>query len=146
MIKVEELKKCKKANDELIMAVKAYLTEHFPDSCDCTDIEDNVELEVDSISYGISEIEDSGWTDEGKYSYSDKTYQLVSYDKNIGYVCDKSIIDRFNLFINQGMSRSGSYFTDYDYQYNSPTVQVGIIERIPEKVIKAHDEVKLVKK
>lgn len=146
MITVKELKKCKKAGDKLIAEVKVYLTENFPDSYDCTDMEDNVELEVDGISYGILEIEDSGWTDEGKYSYSDKMYQLVSFDKDIGYVCEKSIIDRFDLFINQGMSRSGSYFTDYNYQYDAPTVQIATIERVPEKVIKAHDEVKFISK
>lgn len=146
MITVEELKKCKKASDELVMAVKVYLTENFPDSYDCSNIEDNVELEIDGVSYGILETEDSGWTDEGKYSYSDKTYQLVSFDKAFGYVCDKSIIDRFDLFINQGMSRSGSYFTDYNYQYDSPTVQIAIIERVPEKIIKAHEEVNFINK
>lgn len=147
MITVRELKKCKKASDELIETIKQYLNEKFPDKYDCPDMEDNFELEIDGVSYGILEEDESDWTDEGKYSYADKTYQLVSYDKNVSeYICDESIVDKYDLFINQCFSRSGSYFTDYYYQYNSPTVQVATIERVPEKVIKAHDEVKFISK
>lgn len=29
----------------------------------------------------------------------------------------------------------------YGYQYNSLTVQIATIERVPEKIIRAHDEV-----
>lgn len=147
MITVDELKECKKASEELIETIKEYLNTKFPDKYDCPDMEENFELEIEGIAYGILEAEESDWTDEGKYSYSDKTYQLVSYDKNISeYICDESIIDKYDLFINQSFSRSGSYFTDYDYQYDSPTVQIAIIERVPEKVIKEHDEVKFISK
>lgn len=110
-------------------------------------MEDNFELEIDGIAYGILKEDESEWTDEGKYSYADKTYQLVSYDKNkSNYICDENMIAKYDLFINQSFSRSGSYFSDYDYQYDSPTVQIATIERIPEKVIKAHDEVKFISK
>lgn len=147
MITVKELKKCKKASSELVETIKQYLKEKFSDEYDCPDMEDNFELEIDGVSYGILEEDGSDWTDEGKYSYADKTYQLVSYDKNVsGYICDDSIIDKYDLFITQSFSRSGSYFTDYYYQYDSPTVQVATIERVPEKVIKAHDEVKFISK
>lgn len=145
MITVKELKKCKKASEELIETVKQYLKENFPDEYDCPDMEDNFKLEIDGVAYGILEEDKSDWTDEGKYSYADKTYQLVSYDKSkSNYICD--IIAKYNLFINQSFSRSGSYFTDYNYQYNSPTVLIATIEKVPEKVIKAHDEVKFVSK
>lgn len=110
-------------------------------------MEDSFELEIDGVSYGIMEVYESDWTDEGKYSYADKTYQLVSYNKNVSeYICTESIIDKYDLFINQSFSRSGSYFSDYDYQYDAPTIQIATIERVPEKVIKAHDEVKFVSK
>lgn len=147
MITVKELKKCKKASEGLIEIIKKYLNEKFPDKYDCTDMEDNFELEIDGVSYGIMEVYKSDWTDEGKYSYADKTYQLVSYDKNVSeYICTESIIDKYDLFINQSFSRSGSYFSDYDYQYDSPTIQIATIESVPEKVIKAHDEVKFISK
>lgn len=82
MITVKELKKCKKASDELIETIKQYLNEKFPDEYDCPDMEDNFALEIDGVSYGIREEDESDWIDEGKYSYADKTYQLVSYDKS----------------------------------------------------------------
>lgn len=147
MITVSELKKCKKASDELIETIKQYLKEKFPDEYDCPAMEDNFELEIDGMAYSILEKNESEWTDEGKYSCADKTYQLVSYDKNkSNYICDENMIAKYDLFINQSFSRSGSYFSDYNYQYNSPTVQVAVIERIPEKVIKAHDEVRFISK
>lgn len=147
MITVKELKKCNKVSDQLLMAIKQYINKKFPDKYDCPDMEDNFELEIDGVLYGILESYKSEWTDEGKYSYADKTYQLVSYDKNVSeYICDESIINKYDLFINQSFSRSGSYFTDYDYQYDSPTVRIATIEKVPEKVIKAHDEVKFISK
>lgn len=147
MITVKELKKCKKASNELVETIKQYLKEKFPNKYDCPDMEGNFELEIDGVTYGILEKDKSEWTDDGKYSYADKTYQLVSYDRNVTeYICTESIIDKYDLFINQSFSRSGSYFTDYNYQYDSPTVQIATIERVPEKVIKAHDEVRFISK
>lgn len=147
MITVKELKKCKKASNELVETIKQYLKEKFPNKYDCPDMEGNFELEIDGVTYGILEKDKSEWTDDGKDSYADKTYQLVSYDRNVTeYICTESIIDKYDLFINQSFSRSGSYFTDYNYQYDSPTVQIATIERVPEKVIKAHDEVRFISK
>lgn len=147
MITIKELEKCKKASEELVVSIKQYLKEKFPDEYDCPDMADNFELEIDGVSYGVMEEDESEWIDEGKCSYSDKTYQLVSYDKNISeYICDESIINKFDLFINQNFSRSGSYFSDYDYQYYSPTIQIAIIDKVPEKVIKEHNEVKFISK
>ena len=93
--------------------------------------------------YGFVEFEDEPWKDGGKYSYSSSTYQLVSYDQNISdYPCTESIIDDFNLFSTINMSRSGSYFTDYYYDYDLPYYSKYNLNLVPEVIIPEHFELK----
>ena len=88
-------------------------------------------------------VEEGDWDDEGKYQYQYNLYQLASFDKDVkNYLCDKSLIDKYNLFVGQCVTRCGSYFSDY-YEYDKPDVSVAYVEHIPEVVIPAHDEVKL---
>lgn len=148
MITVEELKNCKNASDELIKAVKNRINEVCGNYDEHNHIEDDFGFdECDGTSYDVYLVEESSWDDQGKYQYQDITYQLVSYDKNVcGYVCDKSIVDRFNLFICLPVTRSGSYFSEYYYEYMKPTIQIAEIEYVPVKVIPAHDEVRFIDK
>ena len=147
MVTVEELRKCKKADAELIQAVKNRINEICSDYDERNHIEDGFGFENRGVCYDVKEGEESEWTDEGKYQYQDITYQLVSYDKNIeDYPNEESIIDRFDLFIILSVTRSGSYFTDYYYTYDKPTIQTATLVHIPEKIIPAHDEVRFVKK
>ena len=53
------------------------------------------------------EVEDQGWEDEGKYSFGSKIFQ-----------------DKDGKFWKVGANRSGSYFTDYDYNYNTEIFEV----------------------
>ena len=94
-------------------------------------LEDNY-VEVNGITYGTTDCEYSGWEDGGKYQYQDETGRLCSYDE------EWNILEKFDIYIDQGVSRSGSYFSDYDYEYIN--MNAYMIEKIlvPEKVIPAH--------
>lgn len=145
MITVEELKECKHASDELVNAVKNSMDNIWGDFCEHNWMEDGFGVEHDGISYSVIEVDESSWDDEGKYQYQNITYQLVSYNPAIeSYPCDESIIDKYNLFFDLPVTRSGSYFSDYFYEYDKPVISRGTIEDIPEKVIPAHEEVKFV--
>ena len=145
MISVEELKQCKCATEDLIKAVNDRIAEICTEGSERKPIEhEGFGFTYNGISYNVVELEDSGWEDEGKYQYSDTTYQLVSFDKEVkAWPCDESIIDRYDLFLNIGITRSGSYYSDYWYAYDSPTVSIAKLKRIPEQIIPAHDEVEM---
>lgn len=146
MITVEELKECKHASDELVDAVKNSIDNIWKGYSEHNWLEDGFRVEHDGISYSVIEVDESSWDDEGKYQYQDITYQLVSYNREIeSYPCDESIIDKYDLFFDLPVTRSGSYFSDYLYEYDRPVISRGIIEHIPVKIIPAHEEVKMVK-
>lgn len=99
---------------------------------------------LENIRLSVVEIETTKWEDEGKYQYSCTTYQLVLYDSILyNYPCDKNIVEEFNLYFNLPITRSGSYFSDYDYNYDRPIVLQKKTIHVPEKIIPAHDEVKM---
>lgn len=145
MITVEELKECKHASDELVEVVKNGIDNIWDSFCEHNWLEDGFGVEHDGISYSVIEVDESSWDDEGKYQYQNITYQLASYNPAIeSYPCDESIIDKYNLFFDLPVTRSGSYFSDYFYEYSKPVISRGTIEHIPVKIIPAHEEVKFV--
>lgn len=147
MVKPEELKTYKNASMDILKEVKDRINQVCSGYDEHNNLEDGFGFELNGVSYDVIEDGSSEWTDEGKYQFQDITYQLVSFDKSVlSYPCDKSITDKFDLFINLPVTRSGSYFTDYNYSYDKPVVYIAEIEHVPEKVIPAHDEVRMAKK
>ena len=128
-----------------MQTVKNGINNIWKDYCERNWLEYGFYVEHDGISYSVIEVDESSWDDEGKYQYQNITYQLVSYNPEIeSYPCDESIIDKYNLFFDLPVTRSGSYFSDYFYEYNKPVIRRGTIEHIPVKIIPAHEEVKFV--
>lgn len=145
MMTVEELKEYKYASDELVEVIKNGIDNIWGSYCEHNWMEDGFGVEHDGVSYSVIEVDESSWDDEGKYQYQNITYQLVSYNPEIeSYPCDESIIDKYNLFFDLPVTRSGSYFSDYFYEYDKPVISRGTIEHIPVKIIPAHEEVKFV--
>lgn len=144
MITVEEFKKCKKATKELVEIIKNRIDESCSDYDYGNYLEDDFAFENDNIAYGLWQLEETPWEDDGrgKYYSHTLTYQLVSYDKNIrGYACNDNIIDRYNLFISCTETRTGSYYSEWNYIYDKPVVQIAKIKHVPMQVIPAHDEI-----
>lgn len=142
MITIEELKQCKNATEDLIEVVRKRIGEVCSDYGEHNYLGDDFGFEYNGVCYDVIEKEKSSWDDEGKYQYQDITYQLVSFDRDIkSYPCEQSIIDKFDLFLVLVVERSGSYFSDYNYTYDKPSIQIVNIEHVSEKIIPAHDEI-----
>lgn len=96
------------------------------------------EYESDGKRYGFYEMDDDGWDDEGKYQYKTEKGKLVQFKGEEGYETEKE----FNFGVSRVVQRSGSYFSDYYYEYEK--WEPFIIEEVyvPEVVIPAHTELK----
>ena len=90
----------------------------------------------DYIIYGFKEIGDDNWEDEGKYQYRIEQGKLIEMDENY------KEIQSFNYGVSRSVQRNGSYFTDYNYEYE-PYEFFELKEvLIPEVIIPAHMETK----
>ena len=140
-MKVEEIKKLIMPSEELINELKRIIEDRY-ESCSEYSICDNgLIFEFNGINYGLIEVGEQPVTDEGKYQYGEETYQFVEFDKTItSYPCEKYIIKKFNLFVDEEWSRSGSYFSDYYYEYEKPSLFSYEVTIVPEVVIPEHEE------
>ena len=86
--------------------------------------------------YGFKDVGDDNWDDQGKYQYKTEQGQLIEMDKKYNE------IQSFNFGISRSVQRNGSYFTDYNYDYE-PYDMFEIKEvLVPEVIIPAHMESK----
>jgi len=82
--------------------------------------------------YGFKDVGDDNWDDEGKYQYKTEQGQLIEMDG------DYQEVQSFNFGISRSVQRNGSYFTDYNYDYE-PYEMFEIKEvLVPEVIIPAH--------
>lgn len=138
---VEEFNTYKEIPDGIEEAIKKEIKKQWDDERNI--LECDFYVDVNGVGYAFVSIEEGDWEDDGKYSFSTDYFQLVSFDcKEIKYPCYKNIIDKLNFFVSVGASRTGSYYTDYYYNYDEPEYFKGYIKHIKEVVIPAHDEVK----
>ena len=147
MFTVNDVKNFKHIPADLLEVVKNKL-EMWPDYNENDKIErGEMDIKKDGVSYGYLYIDESSCDDEGKYQFQNITYQLVAYNpthSEYSYPCDSNITDKFDLILTVPVTRSGSYFSDYTYYYDKPNLSIVEIENIPEQVIPAHEEVKIV--
>lgn len=99
---------------------------------------EDLSVEVDGIAYGVTEHMIDKWDDEGKYQFTTEHGTLCSYDENY------KVVDSFPIFLERGITRSGSYFSDYNYDYDD--IQVYELHKVtvPEQIIPEHTETKRV--
>lgn len=147
MFTIDDVKKFKHVSDDLLEVVKRKL-KMWPDYNENDRIErGEMDFEKDGVSYGYLYIDESSWDDEGKYQFQNIIYQLAAYDSTnseYSYPCDSNITDKFDLILTVPVTRSGSYFSDYTYYYDKPNLSIVETENIPERIIPAHEEVKIV--
>ena len=112
-------------SDELIKAVKDYC-DNITDEKDLEDI-DYLIFNSDKYYFGVIENED--WsTDNGKYESKIITGQLM---------CSKSK-GKYNLFTQQLLCRTGSYYSNYCYMNETPELFIMEEEYVEEVIIPAH--------
>lgn len=85
--------------------------------------------EVNGVNYGISVLDEGNWDDGGKYQYKTDIGVLCEYDK------DWNIVKMYDIAVTSQATRSGSYFSDYYYEYEPLTVNKIIKKVIPKQII-----------
>ena len=81
------------------------------------------EVELDGVKYYLSEKENEGWKSEGKWETNYYIYELVCNDGNK--------TNPTGIFIGQGRSRSGSYYSEYYYEFEN----LEIVEQVEETIV-----------
>ena len=139
-IEIEELKRLKEVNQDLLDIVNANLEEFNKKRDDEKDPLERFEFHLENIGFAFINRYESSWEDEGKYQYQELIGQLVAWDLNVEkYPCDKSIVERYNLFGRVSCGRSGSYYSEYYYTYEEIELFKYEIEHVEEVIIPAHD-------
>lgn len=83
---------------------------------------------IDGAKYELDIINDENWDDQGKYQYKDVTGVLykISEDGNV---------TKYDIAVTQYITRSGSYFSEYNYEYEPLDVRQLIQKVIPQQII-----------
>ena len=85
--------------------------------------------EVNGTNYGVNVLKEGGWIDEGKYQYRTDIGVLCEFD-------DKwNVVKMFDIAVTSEITRNGSYFTDYNYDYENLKVNKIIKKVIPQQII-----------
>ncbi len=85
--------------------------------------------EVNGVNYGIKVLNEGNWDDEGKYQYRTDIGVLCEYDN------DWNIVKMYDIAVTSQITRNGSYFSDYYYEYEDLEVNKIIKKVIPKQVI-----------
>lgn len=90
---------------------------------------EDIREEVNGINYGVKILDEGSWDDEGKYQYKTDVGVLCEYDEKW------KIVKMFDIAVTSQITRNGSYFSDYNYDYEDLEVNKIIEKVIPKKVI-----------
>lgn len=83
---------------------------------------------VDGIEYGLDIIDDENWDDQGKYQCKDVTGILFK-------ISEDDSVTKYDIAVTQYITRSGSYFSEYDYEYEPLDVRQLVQKVIPQQII-----------
>ena len=83
---------------------------------------------VDGAEYELDIVEEGDWDDQGKYQCKDVTGILYK-------IAEDSSITKYDIAVTQYITRSGSYFSDYDYEYEPLQVDQLVQKVIPQQII-----------
>lgn len=71
---------------------------------------------------------ESNWDDQGKYQYKDVTGILCE-------ILEDGSVTKYDIAVTQYITRSGSYFSDYYYDYDPLQVDQLVQKVIPQQII-----------
>ena len=83
---------------------------------------------IDGVEYGLDIVDEGDWIDEGKYQYKDVT----------GILCETledGSVTKYDIAVTQYITRSGSYFSEYYYEYDPLQVDQLVQKVIPQQII-----------
>ena len=83
---------------------------------------------IDGVEYGLNIVDETNWDDQGKYQYKDVTGIL-------GKILEDGSVTKYDIAVTQYITRCGSYFSDYYYQYDPLQVDQLVQKVIPQQII-----------
>lgn len=109
-----------------------------------TDDIDYCVFRIEGKNYSLSEVDSEDWDDQGKFQTSSSTYQVVVLKEDCSsWHSEKDEIEQLALFCDIGVTRTGTYYQGYEYEYDSPYFYRAVLKHVPEQIIPAHEEVVL---
>ena len=97
---------------------------HFNTEEDCEDLYAN----IDGIEYGTYIVDESNWDDQGKYQFKDVTGILCR-------ISEDGSVTKYDIAVTQYITRCGSYFSAYNYEYAPLQVDQLVLKVIPQQII-----------
>ena len=91
---------------------------------DCEDLYAN----IDGVEYETYIVDESDWDDQGKYQYKDVTGLLCK-------VSEDNSVTKYDIAVTQYITRCGSYFSEYNYEYAPLQVDQLVQKIIPQQII-----------
>lgn len=89
---------------------------------------EEISTTIDGIEYGLKIVDETDWDDQGKYQYKDVTGVLCE-------ILEDGSVTKYDIAVTQYITRSGSYFSDYYYQYDPLQVDQLVQKVIPQQII-----------
>lgn len=83
---------------------------------------------IKGIEYGLNIVDEGDWIDEGKYQYKDVTGILSE-------ILEDGSVTKYDIAVTQYITRCGSYFSDYNYEYEPLQVDQLVQKVIPQQII-----------
>lgn len=83
---------------------------------------------IDGVKYQLDIVDDGNWNDQGKYQYKDVTGVLYK-------ISEDDSVTKYDIAVTQYMTRSGSYFSEYYYEYEPLQVNQLVQKVIPQQII-----------
>lgn len=100
------------------------IVSHFNTGEDCEDLYAN----IDGVEYETYIVDESDWDDQGKYQYKDVTGLLCK-------VSEDNSVTKYDIAVTQYITRCGSYFSEYNYEYAPLQVDQLVQKIIPQQII-----------
>lgn len=83
---------------------------------------------VNGVEYGLDIIDESNWDDQGKYQFKDVTGVLCK-------TLEDGSVTKYDIAVTQYITRCGSYFSEYNYEYAQLQVDQLVQKVIPQQII-----------
>ena len=100
------------------------IVSHFDTQEDCEELYVN----IDGVGYETYIVNESDWDDQGKYQYKDVTGVLCK-------ISEDGSVTKYDIAVTQYITRSGSYFSVYYYEYAPLQVDQLVQKVIPQQII-----------
>lgn len=85
--------------------------------------------EVNGTNYGVKVLVEGDWIDEGKYQYRTDIGVLCKFDEKW------NIVKMFDIAVTSEITRNGSYFSEYNYDYEKMKLNKIVKKVIPQQII-----------